>query len=526
MCVARSCWAGKTPMFGDYEAQRHWQEVTYNLPVQEWYFNTTKNDLNYWGLDYPPLTAYHSLICAFVAKTINPEWVELHKSRGYESPAHKLFMRATVLVADLLIYIPAVVLYCLYLTEGSSKKRFPLCSASFYTLASFLLTMAISSILYVQNIIVNRIRYNGVSLGFALWGVLALGLGWDALGSVAFCLALNYKQMELYHALPFFCYLLGKSVKLGLMGRGLFLLVRIALTVLVTFALCWLPFLSDPGQAMEVVRRIFPVAREALDKGTGVRRRVVGKGVLVTGGRGSFWAGAVDKVANTWCSLNVLIKIRSILSSDSQMYLSFACTLLAVLPSCVRLLTKPTFWQFKLALANSSLAFFLFSYQVHEKSILLAALPACLLLNDLPLMAIWFLHASTFSMLPLFLKDGLLVPFVVTSLGFLYFSIYLLSALERCSEEELRLGAYHKLLFCLPKLDLAWIVRWKFYVSVSVMAGLSIAAVALAPPPHLPDLFPVLVSIASFSHFLGTFIYFNIVQFSEPPSRKSQKKNN
>ncbi|XP_010788819.1 dolichyl pyrophosphate Man9GlcNAc2 alpha-1,3-glucosyltransferase-like isoform X1 [Notothenia coriiceps] len=115
--------AGKTPMFGDYEAQRHWQEVTYNLPVQEWYFNTTKNDLNYWGLDYPPLTAYHSLICAFVAKTINPEWVELHKSRGYESPAHKLFMRATVLVADLLIYIPAVVLYCLYLTEGSSKKK-------------------------------------------------------------------------------------------------------------------------------------------------------------------------------------------------------------------------------------------------------------------------------------------------------------------------------------------------------------------------------------------------------------------
>lgn len=41
----------------------------------------------------------------------------------------------------------------------------------------------------------------------------------------------------------------------------LFLLVRIAATVLVTFALCWLPFLSDPGQALQVVRRIFPVAR-------------------------------------------------------------------------------------------------------------------------------------------------------------------------------------------------------------------------------------------------------------------------
>ncbi|XP_068445581.1 dolichyl pyrophosphate Man9GlcNAc2 alpha-1,3-glucosyltransferase [Clinocottus analis] len=477
--------SGKPPMFGDYEAQRHWQEVTYNLPLQEWYVNTTENDLNYWGLDYPPLTAYHSLICAYVAKSINSEWVELHKSRGYESPTHKLFMRATVLVADLIVFIPAVVVYCFCLTDGSSKKKVS-------TVFCFLLYPGLILIDY------GHFQYNGVSLGLTLWGVLALGLGWDALGSVAFCLALNYKQMELYHALPFFCYLLGKSVKLGLMGRGLILLVRIASTVLVTFALCWLPFLSGPGHAMQVVRRIFPVARGLFE----------------------------DKVANTWCSLNILIKIRSILSSDSQLYLSLVCTLLAVLPSCIRLLTKPSFWQFKLALVNSSLAFFLFSYQVHEKSILLAALPVCLLLNDLPLMAVWFLQASTFSMLPLFLKDGLLVPYVVTSLAFLFFSIYLLSALETCSEDELRLGAYHKLLFCLPKLDLARIVRWKFYISVAVMAAVSVATVALVPPPHLPDLFPVLVSSTAFVHFLGTFIYFNIVQFSEPSSRKSQKKTN
>uniref|UniRef100_A0A669ERE6 Alpha-1,3-glucosyltransferase n=1 Tax=Oreochromis niloticus TaxID=8128 RepID=A0A669ERE6_ORENI len=240
--------AGKPPMFGDYEAQRHWQEVTYNLPIQEWYFNTTNNDLNYWGLDYPPLTAYHSWICAYIAKTINPEWVELHKSRGYESTQHKLFMRMTVLVADLLIYIPAVVLYCLYLTDGSSKKKVSI-------MFCFLLYPGLILIDY------GHFQYNGVSLGFALWGILALGLGWDVLGSMAFSLALNYKQMELYHALPFFCYLLGKCIKTGLIGRGLFLLVRIGVTVLATFALCWLPFLAEPSQAMQVVRRIFPVAR-------------------------------------------------------------------------------------------------------------------------------------------------------------------------------------------------------------------------------------------------------------------------
>ena len=47
------------PMHGDFEAQRHWMEITSHLPVSMWYFY----DLQYWGLDYPPLTAYHSWVC-------------------------------------------------------------------------------------------------------------------------------------------------------------------------------------------------------------------------------------------------------------------------------------------------------------------------------------------------------------------------------------------------------------------------------------------------------------------------------
>jgi alpha-1,3-glucosyltransferase len=43
-------------MHGDFEAQRHWIEIVSHLPVSQWYFY----DLPYWGLDYPPLTAYHS----------------------------------------------------------------------------------------------------------------------------------------------------------------------------------------------------------------------------------------------------------------------------------------------------------------------------------------------------------------------------------------------------------------------------------------------------------------------------------
>jgi hypothetical protein len=49
-------------MFGDYEAQRHWMELSLHTPVEEWYINTAANNLSYWGLDYPPLSAYQSYV--------------------------------------------------------------------------------------------------------------------------------------------------------------------------------------------------------------------------------------------------------------------------------------------------------------------------------------------------------------------------------------------------------------------------------------------------------------------------------
>lgn len=62
--------AGVPPMFGDFEAQRHWLEITRALPIGDWYRATPDNDLQYWGLDYPPLTAYHSWALAQVYATV------------------------------------------------------------------------------------------------------------------------------------------------------------------------------------------------------------------------------------------------------------------------------------------------------------------------------------------------------------------------------------------------------------------------------------------------------------------------
>lgn len=83
--------AGDAPKFGDYEAQRHWMEITVHTPIKDWYRPSVDNDLSYWGLDYPPLTAYQSLVHGLVLKRIEPAAVALHSSRGYETPSRCVF---------------------------------------------------------------------------------------------------------------------------------------------------------------------------------------------------------------------------------------------------------------------------------------------------------------------------------------------------------------------------------------------------------------------------------------------------
>lgn len=193
----------RAPLFGDFEAQRHWQEVTVNLPIKDWYENTTDNDLLYWGLDYPPLTAYHSFLVGHVAKRVNESFVELHKSRGISSEQHKNFMRNTVILADVLIYIPALLVACQIIYEKILKMNVEKSEGFLFLYQSI-------ALLYPGQILIDNghFQYNNISLGLTVFAVAAILTNRRILGSVLFVLALNYKQMELYHALPFFCYLL------------------------------------------------------------------------------------------------------------------------------------------------------------------------------------------------------------------------------------------------------------------------------------------------------------------------------
>lgn len=121
-------------MYGDYEAQRHWMEITTHLPLSMWY----SYDLPYWGLDYPPLTAYISLCCGYMCgchcmifthiltmsnrgTVLNKEWFALDSSRGHESLWSATYMRWTVVTLDACVYLPATIYFCK--THWKSRSR-------------------------------------------------------------------------------------------------------------------------------------------------------------------------------------------------------------------------------------------------------------------------------------------------------------------------------------------------------------------------------------------------------------------
>lgn len=168
----------------------------------------------------------------------------------------------------------------------------------------------------------------------ALWGIIGVISGWDVSGSIAFCLALNFKQMELYHSLPFFCYLLGKALSSS--GNRVAIVTKLGMAVIFVFGLCWIPFYIVGGKqgVIQVLMRIFPFNRGIFE----------------------------DKVASFWCTISVLIKIKDLLPLSWLVRISFITTLITTIPSLGNLLKYPTAYRFLLSLVSLVKIFFIASY--------------------------------------------------------------------------------------------------------------------------------------------------------------------
>lgn len=466
-CIGFGTYSGHNapPMFGDYEAQRHWMELTIHLSVREWY----TYDLQYWGLDYPPLTAYVSWLCGRIGSLIEPSWFTLQASRGMETGGSKLFMRATVLVLDLLIYIPALCTFvCAWQGTRSSRKRH-----------AALLTLLFHPALLLIDF--GHFQYNSVMLGLTLLAINAFAVGHDLLGAILFVLSLGFKQMALYYAPAVGSYLIGKCIYLGpVHGTRLFLCL--ALTTTLAFVIMFTPFLppfSPLSTIAAPITRIFPF------------------------GRGLF----EDKVANFWCFTNVLVKWKQIFASREGILIkaSTGLTALGFLPAVVALIfggyktrlqknaqndsvnvspsmalaapssPTPILPLLPYALLTCSISFFLFSFQVHEKTILIPLLPLTLLLSgaaptdDVFLWGALGNNVGVFSMWPLLKKDGL---------GLQYLGMLLL---------------WNRLIGHNPfKLHYGYFVALVSSVVHTAIILLHLLELTVTPPARYPDLFPVL----------------------------------
>ncbi|KAI9838625.1 MAG: hypothetical protein M1819_004939 [Sarea resinae] len=406
------------PMHGDFEAQRHWMEITTQLPISQWYFH----DLEWWGLDYPPLTAYHSWILGLSGSFINPTWFALRSSRGLDDPSLKVYMRATVLISEYLIYVPAVVIF---LRRYSRLEGVNPWEASI-ALVAILMQPATLLIDHAH------FQYNTVMLGFLLASLSSMLAGRTLWGSIFFVAALGFKQMALYYAPAIFVYLLGLCV---IPRMDILRLSKIGFVTVASFAIVFAPLLLGavydyfrdvPADLSSASSQLTPPLLKALP--IQISRAGLPYALLLQLSQSAhrifpFARGLFeDKVANFWCALHIVHKLYQYPSALLQR-VSLLATVAAISPPCAILFLRPRKELLLLTSATTAWGFFLFSFQVHEKSVLLPLLPMTALLGSngglTPAVRGWVGWANmlgSWTLYPLLKRDELRMPYYILNL--------------------------------------------------------------------------------------------------------------
>lgn len=148
---------------------------------------------------------------------------------------------------------------------------------------------------------------------------------------------------------------------------------------------------------------------------------------------------------------------------------------------------------------------------MHEKTILLVAIPVILHFPHEPLMCLWFLQIATFSMLPLLVVDRLVLAYVCTNLIYL---LLIRLVLEAETSEKDRINAKWDCLL-LHRINANRFLHILFYASSVVgCAALAICHLFVAAPKRFPHLFPLLISVYCCCHFMLFLCYFNYKQWT------------
>lgn len=232
------------------------------------------------------------------------------------------------------------------------------------------------------------------------------------------------------------------------------------------------------------------------------------------------------------------LKLKASYDQETLAIISGIVTLISILPSNLALFARPSKGQFLASLLNTSLAFFLFSYQVHEKSILLVAIPALMNLKAFKgqrysdFAITWFAIVTTFSMWPLLQKDGLALAFLALQVIFIttchYSALFEFNHDNDDGKKRSSPKPLSQTELCKASI-LDWLVWTLFNFSLVGFATMALASVYVLPPPNYPHIWPLMISVMSAGHFMGFLAYFNFCQyklFSALGAPSEEKKKN
>jgi len=219
-----------------------------------------------------------------------------------------------------------------------------------------------------------------------------------------------------------------------------------------------------------------------------------------------------DKVGNFWYAAQVFLRARDVLGRDALVAGAAGMTFVAAFPTqafrCLRLVWPSTRKRrtsttdaaqdsFLLALHTSALAFFLFSYHVHEKAILLPLAPLLALKDSrhTAYVALFSLVAA-FSIFPLLCFEGLRTAYAAV----VALHLLLLRRLFFGDDDDENDDDGKK------KKNAAGAPGPSSFLAVAAAGLLHVLPIILPPPGRFPDLYPALVALSSGLVFGGAFL--------------------
>ncbi len=250
----------------------------------------------------------------------------------------------------------------------------------------------------------------------------------------------------------------------------------------------WAPFLASSDSLLAVLTRIFPTQRGLFE----------------------------DYVANFWCVSSLIIKWKRLLHPQVLFRFCTRATLAAFLPSMIAEIAKPSPTGFLLCLANTAMAFFMFSFQVHEKSILIPLLPLTMLMSSAAqslnvghtnnnVLGPALMHSVMLSMYPLLEKDGLQDAYV----GLLIVHLGLVCLLWRRQERKPRSKLAAKTAL-IDKLQSPW--SQSPLLSLAIIATIHAIRVVVPAPSRYLFLWDALMVSWAFLNFIEVFLTLYRVQ--------------